>query len=648
MKLILNISIIVVFALFHSEIKSAPIDSVQKELDNLSPKEKITYLSNLSWSLRERDTDNALRYGKQAIKLADSLGFTNELGIASNYVGVILLHYQYRIKEAVPYFHAALEIALQFNDTLRIGYSYNNLGDVYYLTGNAPLALDYAERSMNYSDAANDSLAIAYSHINFGLAHGLEENYESAIEHFNKAITIRKKLNNKLGFASAQHQIGDVYFEMGDYETAMKYYQKSYEHNEEIDNKKWMAFSLDGIGNILFMREQYDAALNHIEQSLKLNEERDHVYGIIDNKLGKALIYSKTNRKEEGEEELFNALKLAKELDVPLKLLETYKTFARFYLNLREFDSAVSHFDSFIEMYDSLYLAQQFEALSELQNNFDVQQKLRESERSLEIQRIEELYLIAILVLVSFLTFVLFWRYRIKKKLTIELQRSNDSKDKLFSILSHDLRNPFFTLQGYIQLLKDESLDEDDKRKCINDLETTANSTYALLENLLNLSASRRGMIEYNPENFNIRELVDQVVSNLKPQLDKKYINVENKIEDKEIFADSNMIEVILRNLLSNAIKYSTNNGKIYLSSKTNHSFYVSVEDTGIGMNEEIQKNLFKSDFLQSQRGTAGEKGTGIGLSLCKDFIEKHNGAIKVKSKLDEGTEFTFCIPQKN
>ncbi|MDZ7765695.1 MAG: HAMP domain-containing sensor histidine kinase [Melioribacteraceae bacterium] len=236
----------------------------------------------------------------------------------------------------------------------------------------------------------------------------------------------------------------------------------------------------------------------------------------------------------------------------------------------------------------------------------------------------------------------------LKRNSPDELQKSNDSKDKLFSILSHDLRNPFFTLQGYIQLLKDESLDEDDKKKCINDLETTANSTYALLENLLNLSAARRGMIEYNPEKFNIRELADQVISNLKPQLDKKYINVENKIEDKEIFADSNMIEIILRNLLSNAIKYSTNNGKIYLSSKTNHSFYISVKDNGIGMNEEIQKNLFKSDFLQSQRGTAGEKGTGIGLSLCKEFIDNHNGEIKVKSKLDEGTEFTFCIPQKN
>lgn len=620
-------------------------DTIRVKLKSLSPVEQVTFLSNLSWELREKQTDNALEFGNKAIQLADSLNLGQKLGRASNNVGVIYLHYLYKPKEAAPYLHKALELALENNDSINIAYAYNNLGDLYYLSGNVPLAHNFADKSMEYCIALNDSVAIAYTHINYGLVYLLENQYEKALDHLFKAISIRKKFDHKLGIASAYQQVGSVYYEMGNYAKAMHFFQLAYIKNKQIDNKKWMAFSLDGIGKILYEENKYDEALSVFKEALNLNEERDHLYGAIDNKLGMALVYSQNNNRRLGEELISETIQDAKKLALPKKLLETYKTFSTFYLNVRDFEAARISLNKYQEIYDSLYSAQQFETLWEVQKSAEINQRLKNSEHELQIKQIEELYFVIIIILLIVVVFVIFWRYRSNKILNEKLSKSNEAKDKIFSIISHDLRNPFHTLMGLLDLLKDKDLSQDERKEIINSFDSATRSTYQLLENLLSLSATKRGKIAFYPEKINVASLVDSVISSVAPQLKDKSLSIEKKINEFRVTADKKMVEIILRNLITNAIKYSHEGTVIKISSEVNENYCLSIEDYGIGMNETTREQLFKSEIQNSTYGTAGEKGTGIGLSLCKEFVEKHNGSIKVESEEGKGSKFTFCLP---
>lgn len=625
------------------------IDSIETRIRNLSLEEQVTVLSNLSWELRERETKKALTYGKRAVQLADSLELSQKLGRASNNVGVILLHYQYKPKEAVPYLHTALELALKNNDSLNIAYAYNNLGDVYYLSGNSPLAHNFTDKSMEYASALNDSTAIAYSHVNYGLVSLLDKKYDKALEHLFKAIDIRKNLGHKIGIASANQQVGFVYYEMGSYNKAMEFFKIAYEQNKQIDNKRWMSFGLDGMGNVLYKFGDYGKAISDFKKSLELNLSSNHIYGVIDNKLGMALVYSKTNQADLGKKLLDEALKYSKELGLPIKLMETYKTFINFYLNVGNIEAAKKSMQDYDNIYDSLYSASQFETLWELQKSSAINRKLKESEHELAIKKLQNDYFIIIIFLLVVLAVVIFWRYFSNRKLTQQLKASNDAKEQLFSIISHDLRNPFFSLMGYISMLKDNQLEDYEKKQCIEDLDLTTKNTYSLLENLLNLSQSRTRNIECSPSQIPIMPLLNSLIKNIEPQLRKKDIKIKLDVKHDEIFADESMLQIILRNLLTNAIKYSFEGGEIILKSKIkNNNYCLTIADTGQGMDHETVKNLFASEFVQSEHGTLGEKGTGIGLRLCKEFIDKHHGTLTVKSKVNKGSEFTFCLPNQN
>ncbi|MCZ7603948.1 MAG: tetratricopeptide repeat-containing sensor histidine kinase [Melioribacteraceae bacterium] len=622
-------------------------DSISNKVQNLSPIQKVNYYTELSWNLREKDTESAIKYGKIAIHLADSLKLIKEYGRASNFVGAINIHYLYNNSAAIPYFHKALEAALLTNDSTSIGYVYNNLGDAYYLTGNSALALDYANLSMKIFQSINDSIGIAYCHINFGLVNRFEKQFDLALEHFYKALEVRIKVNNAIGIASAYYEIALTHFYNEEFETALNFFQKSLKLNQELDNKRWMAFNYNGLGDIYTHYGDYKEALQMYDESIKLNQERNHEYGIISNLLGKALVHSRLRQINLGKSELNEALQIARKLKVSQKLLEVHEAFIKFYLNINDVDSVESHFERYTAVYDSIYSKQQFETLSEVQSKFTINQNLEKINRNLELQQQEERYLITTILFLLILVSAVLFKYRVNKKRNKELKQLNATKDKLFSIIAHDLRNPFFSLMGQIDLLKDKTLSTEDREQIITNLDQTTKKTYTLLENLLNLSASKRGKIEYSPTLLNLENIIAEIIDSLDPQLKNKSIIIETDLQQKVIKADKTMLEIVFRNLITNAIKFNKVGGKIIVTSVIKNNFVnIKVIDTGIGIDPKDQKIILSEDFVNSQVGTAGEKGTGLGLSLCKEFIQKHNGKLKINSELGKGSEFIITLPQ--
>ena len=234
---------------------------------------------------------------------------------------------------------------------------------------------------------------------------------------------------------------------------------------------------------------------------------------------------------------------------------------------------------------------------------------------------------------------------------TAELKELNSSKDRFFSIIAHDLKNPFNIIIGFSEILNEEIKANHVARinEYANNINTSAIQTLRLLENLLEWASSQSGKISFNPVPISIMELLDEELKMAKDMAIAKNIElIKSYSEDATIVADRNMVKTILRNLISNAIKFTRRNGKIEVKAGIiRNQLEISVRDSGIGMTKEIMKQLFRIDADISTRGTEDEKGTGLGLFLCKDFVEKHGGKIWVESESGKGSVFSFSFPSE-
>jgi PAS domain S-box-containing protein len=235
------------------------------------------------------------------------------------------------------------------------------------------------------------------------------------------------------------------------------------------------------------------------------------------------------------------------------------------------------------------------------------------------------------------------------RRVNIELERLNKTKDKFFSIIAHDLKNPFHAIIGFSELLRKDFHSMDDKQKIglLELINVSSQSAYSLLENLLQWARSQTDKIKFTPENIDISEIVKSAVDLHSISAEKKKIKIKSHIRDKHlVYADKNMITTVIRNLISNAIKFTRSNGKIEVSCNDNEKdIEITISDNGIGIDKDNLDNLFRIDAYYSTTGTLGESGTGLGLIICKEFIEKNGGNIKVVSEEGKGSAFSFTLP---
>lgn len=230
-----------------------------------------------------------------------------------------------------------------------------------------------------------------------------------------------------------------------------------------------------------------------------------------------------------------------------------------------------------------------------------------------------------------------------------KLREANATKDKFLSIISHDLKSPFTSLLGFSDMLIQDYDDfSDDERKTfIREIRKSAFNAFDLLDNLLQWSRVVRDKIPYQPTPGNPRQLVDETISSLKAEIDKKEIHVTNLLEERQnIYSDHFMLSTVLKNVLSNSIKFTDNSGTVVIDSKKDNGFLnISILDNGIGISESDLNLLFRLDVHYKKIGNSKENGTGLGLILCKELITKNKGKIWVESTLGQGTKVTITVP---
>lgn len=612
--------------------------------------EHIKQMASRCWSLREKNLDSAILIGKEALDLALKYNVEQEVPRICNFLGVLYLHYMPDNKTAIPYFHQALEIGSQLNDSVQMAYAYNNLGDSFMFTGNLALALQYAEASVQIFEKLQHTSGIAYGYINLAVVYKEEGNYEKSLNYFYKVKEMREAVEDRNGLASVLREIAIVYQRIGELDKSEEFFEMSYQYHMDIKNLRYASFCLSGMAENYYLKNELDEAYDHYIRAIELNDDRKYLYGQIDNYVGLALVYAKQNKRVEGENVLFKALQISNLIGMPSNVLKVYKAYGSFYKILNDYEKATQSLERFLVISDSILSTQQFDILNEIQTNFLVNQSLEETKQQLKYKNIEEKYLFIIISLMLIVSIGFIWRMHSQRKMNRKLKQINKSKDKLFSVISHDLKTPFNSLLGFSEILieKLENKNYKNATKYATIINRSAEENLKLLTNLLNWSRSQTGRIKFNPQPI----FIDLLFKELNDLFEDHAKNYELQLDfsstvKEEISADLDILKIVLSNLISNALKYTKEKGMVQIKAwDTSSNIFLSVTDNGLGMTNEMLANLFDNTQSQTTLGIRQEKGSGLGLILCSELIKIHKGLISAKSALGKGSVFEIEIPK--
>jgi signal transduction histidine kinase len=579
------------------------------------------------------------------------------------------LYYYNDSKKSFFYSTKALGLSKKIKYQRGIANSYNNIGVYYWLRSDFPTAISYSYKSLYIFENLNDIRGICKANNGLGTIYVEFKNYKLALSCYNKALNESKKIDDKKASATYLNNIGDVYLRMKEYPKALYYFNKAIKMNvfEKTSYKSGINYT-----NIAITLN----FLKHYKNSIEASNKSIEIYN------NDSSLFNAYNKLELGKSYYFLALQqndtvqkfdlLQKSLDYNNEALfvfnreeslidirDTYLYLSKIYKRLNKNKEALYYFEKSSVLNDSIFSNENKTQIE----FFKTQREIDLRDKKIEIQNLKinnearKVYLLyTITAAVLILLGLFFLLYLSKRKANLQLSEKNKvilninkQKDKFFSIIAHDLRGPFSGFLGITELLVEDidNMDKGDIQFMATNMRSSAFSLNQLLDNLLEWSRMEQGLISFKPQKWNLLKTVNDCVIIQKDTIDKKNINIEVVIgENLEIYADKNILQSIIRNILSNAIKFTQRGGQIKIEGKQDsNNTIVSITDSGIGMDSIMKEDIFQNDTKNNRKGTGNEPSTGLGLVLCKEFVEKHGGEIWVESEVNKGSTFYFNIP---
>ncbi len=637
------------FTLFAQANKQ--IDSLENLLKNAKEdSNKVLIMYQLAWKYLSSEPEKMKKYTLQGIALA------------------------HRIK-----FHHGKVLLL------------NRLGDYYSHTGNYPKAVEYATQSLKLAEETKDSTGIADAHVMLGIVHqeGLKNN-NLALRHYIEALKIYESKKNEAGMAASYNLLARFYSSTPkDHSLAQQYADKAIQIAQKQNNEDFMAWCLTTKGLIYKNIANFDSALSYFEKAILSYQNVKDKTNVAINGLLIGNVYLQKGKFSRAIEKYWGQIYPIKELKANALLRDVYGGLAKAYAAQKRYDSAYIYHLWHTQLKDSISNEETIQKVAIIRANYEEEEKeakIALLEKEKEIARDEkQLYMIGFVgIAVALLLILLFvirnnqYKQKInrllqerneevsthnevllqaKEEITMQrdmleeqnrqLKEVNETKNKLFSIISHDLRSPINRLKGILSLVVHDAISEDELKMYFANLHSNFNSLYETLDNLLQWAYSQMGGIKNNPQPVNMPYLIENHITLFSEIAKTKQIKILYEgLPNLYAFADEDQVRLILRNLIHNAIKFTPLQGKIVIAAKQEDSFIeVAIRDTGVGMSEEQIANLFRTSFSHTTQGTSGEKGTGLGLLLCKEMVEKNGGKIWVESTEGKGTTFYFTLP---
>jgi len=631
-----------------------------------------------------KDYERAREYILKSEKLSNNLNYKKGIAEITYYKSLIYAQKDDYIN-AVSGYNKSKALFNALNDTLSVAKVNNSIGLIEIKRGNYNRGLQFSLAAIKELEKRNliSDLNLAYR--NLAKAYYNTNLFEKAMEFYLKALGVQMKLNDSKGINESHSKLAELYSNKKEHRKAIEYYEKVLKSSES-NNDSIRGYVFSKLGGEYLMFNDYDKATKYLIQGYNINTRTKNKAGLLLtlNNLGDLNL--KQGRLNIAEKQLLDAGEIAKSLNNKIELLRHYKLMKSLDSTRQRFDRAFVWQREYYELNTSLkktkikpVTSTEKQTNIELNTNSGSQPEVNvstdkvtladnvEMNKALDKYKIILYALLAALIVVSALLVFTYLKRNSsikdlqeleEKNVKIELQNEafseqtkhlenvNNVKDKLFSIVSHDLKDSLSSINGFIDLLKDGSLTREEFDDLIPELSENANNASLLLFNLLNWSKSQMQSLEPKPSLFDIQEVFESKVKLVDQRMESKGITLVDHTLRDFAYADRSMFEIVIQNLLANALKFCKNGDTITVSNYiSNGSCIVSIADTGIGVSKENLSKLFKNNSFTTM-GTNNEKGTGLGLSICKELVELNHGKIWVESTQGIGSTFYVQLPK--
>ncbi len=612
----------------YSEKSDSLIAEWQNMKHDTTASPQIKVLIQIGKTLRHHYPDSALHYYKLAEDIARENNLTDMVATAISAQGgthYVKGEYDHSLKNFIE----SLALYEKTHHKQGIANGLNNIGLIHNMLEDFDEAIRYHERSIEKSLKIQDTSSLLRNYLNLGVNYIGKKIPDSALHFLHRSLSMQKSYSKKeLDTASCVNLIGEAHFIAGNYDSALKKYKSVISLGEQTT--PWeLSYAYTGAAKVYQEKKAYVKSTIHASK----------------------------------------ALEMADQMNTKWDLQRITKILAENYAATEQWEKAY-HYHTLHKKYsDSIFNEQKQNQINylRLQRKEIENKNLERQNRVKELQltkRNHQMWAVAgIIVALIVLALSLYRNNTLKTKLNRQLQQKNEAiarknqelsdlnttKDILFRVMAHDLKNPLSLVISYTEMLEEDFDDFEmaEIKDFIQKLNRASNDGLMLLENLMDWARSQTGAIEVNPERINISEIVSEILALVSHNAESKNIQIQNYIaETSPVWGDPNMTSAILRNLLTNAVKFTNPGGKVSLSTqKKENMMEVTVEDDGMGMDDSTLQSLFDISLKKSREGTQKEKGTGLGLIICKDFTEKQGGSLKVSSAEGHGSRFQFTIP---
>ncbi len=563
-------------------------------------------------------------------------------------------------------FNNALLYAITVDDLPLIALSNRELGYNHVMSGRYDEGLDAYSKALEIDTKFEDWVNVSVCLNAIGKIYEMWREFDKALEFYYKSLEISEKHGYLNQVAVRQASLASVYKSLGKFDKALERLDKSLQLEKKLDNKIRKGYRLDQIGEIHTMKGDFDLAEDYLVRALKIFQENNVLVSksIVLNHIG--LNYLKKNDYENAEAYYNNSLEIAKSIGFNNMIQKNYEELSLLNQKRGNFYLALENYKRFIDVRDSAYNERARQQLLDFQVKYETEQKEKELavlnqvklEQELELNksRQQRIVMIGVSIVLLILLGALLSRYYVKKRAQKQLQfvnsqlnEINQTKDKFFNILAHDLKNPIYAFRNISTAVHDNynELKLEEINYYTEELKNSSTKLSAFLDELLKWAASQTGRMAPQPKSVSAKMLFSELHDLLLPMIKNKNIEFRIDVPEAHLFyADKNMMHTVFRNLLTNAIKFTPEKGVVSVeSSLENSSMIIKVSDNGIGISEEDAQKLFDIGSDASKIGDSKEKGSGLGLILAKEFVHKNNGNISVRSTLGEGSTFEISLP---
>jgi len=581
---------------------------------------------------RQNLKEKALKLELELVNVINQMTNQHDAAICLHMIGHFYYRSQNRYALAIEYFLKASQITQNIDETL-LSLELFYIGLLYRNQEYNAKASEYFQILRVLAEEKPSkclvNLGEIYNALGFSL--GSENKLKEALEYHLKANEVAKKINDKQALAQGLDGIGQVYQKQGEYQKALDYYFEALSHFDTISNNILTSYIYLYIGQCYHKLKQQEKSLEYALKSYELSVQTNWGVTMIKSSLLLAEVYGKLEKYEQAYE------------------------FQKKHLIFRDSILSKDNANHLIDVEIQVALQQTKQAIKLLEKDKKIQEEENKNQRLLLAS------VLGILAVLGLLAAMLYRNNHAKKKanqkllaqkLEIEQQAQklaqvNATKDKLFAIIGHDLRSPLNSLKGLMDLLVKQNISAEEFIMFSGKLRNGVEHVYFTLNNLLVWANSQMQGIRVKPKFLEINILVNQNFDFLEEIARSKQIQLENLLPlEVKVWADEQLISLAIRNLISNALKFTPEGGTVKVAAQQkDNQWEIGIEDTGVGMSKETLAKLFRTDIHTTTQGTNGEKGTGLGLLLCKEMIEKNHGTIWVESEEGKGSTFRFSLP---